>query len=347
MPGTLEPSAMWLILPGAGLVAWAATRLATGPVLRLLERRAILDHPIARSSHAAATPRGGGLALVPILIAVWGAGALVLPGAAPEVAAILALTALLAALSWLDDLRGLAIAVRLVAQVAAVALGLWALPAEGLVFQGLLPPLLDALAAGLLWLWFLNLFNFMDGIDGLAGVETVAIGMGLCLAALVAGWRLDAALYGLAAAAAALGFLHWNWPPARLFLGDVGSVPLGFALGWLLLWAAVEGLWATALILPLYYLADATLTLCRRLLRGERVWLPHRDHFYQVAARGLGSHLAVLWAVLFADLGLVGLAVGAAAVPAGDGAWLIAASLLVAALLWYLQRAGGREGHGG
>ncbi len=339
--------AMWLILPGTGLIAWAAARSATGLVLRVLERHAILDHPNQRSSHAAPTPRGGGLALIPVLIVVWGAGALVLPESAPTLDVVLALIALLAALSWLDDLRGVAIAARLATQAAAVALGLWTLPGDGLVFQGLVPPLLDTLLAGLLWLWFINLFNFMDGIDGLAGVETVAIGAGLCLAALAAGWRLDAALYSLAAAAAALGFLRWNWPPARIFLGDVGSVPLGFALGWLLLWAAAAGLWATALILPLYYLADATLTLGRRALRGERVWQAHRDHFYQRAARALGSHLAVLRAVLVANLALVGLAVAAAAAPAGGGAWLVAGAAVVSALLWYLQRAGAGEKHGG
>lgn len=343
----MEAFPIWLVVATAGLVAWVASWAGTGVVLKALERRAILDRPNQRSSHATPTARGGGLALIPVLIVVWGAGALALPASAPALDVVLALIALLAALSWIDDLRGVAIAVRLAAQAAAVALGLWLLPGDGLVFQGLLPPPLDALIAGLLWLWFINLFNFMDGIDGLAGVETVTIGAGLCLAALAAAWRPDAALYGLAAAAAALGFLRWNWPPARIFLGDVGSVPLGFALGWLLLWAAAAGLWATALILPLYYLADATLTLGRRALRGERLWQAHRDHFYQRAARALGSHLAVLRAVLLANLALVGLAVAAAAAPGGGGAWLVAGAAVVVALLWYLQRAQAGEGHGG
>jgi UDP-N-acetylmuramyl pentapeptide phosphotransferase/UDP-N-acetylglucosamine-1-phosphate transferase len=105
---------------------------------------------------------------------------------------------------------------------------------------------------------------------------------------------------------AAVGFLVWNWSPARIFLGDVGSVPLGYVLGFLLLGCAVRGYWKIALILPLYFLADATITLARRLLRGERVWHAHREHFYQQAVRrGLG-HAAVVERVIAADLVLIG-----------------------------------------
>ena len=163
------------------------------------------------------------------------------------------------------------------------------------MFQGWLPPALDMAAAALLWVWFVNLYNFMDGIDGLAGSETAAIGIGLALFAVV-GTGGDPALAAPAAAiaAAAIGFLVWNWAPARIFLGDVGSVPLGYLLGFLLLATAARGYWKFALILPLYFLADATITLLRRLARGERVWLPHREHFYQQAVqRGLG-HAAVV-----------------------------------------------------
>ncbi len=133
-------------------------------------------------------------------------------------------------------------------------------------------PGLDVAAAALLWLWFVNLFNFMDGIDGLAGSEAAAIGTGLVVFAGV-GSGLDPGLAALSgtAAAAALGFLVWNWAPARIFLGDVGSVPCGYLLGFLLLDVAARGHWKIALILPLYFLADATLTLLRRLARGELV----------------------------------------------------------------------------
>ncbi len=123
----------------------------------------------------------------------------------------------------------------------------------------------------------------------------------------------------------------WNWAPARIFLGDVGSVPLGYLLGFLLLDVAARGHWKIALILPLYFLADATLTLVRRLLRGERVWQAHRQHFYQRAVqRGLG-HAAVVRRVIAADLILIGC--GWAAENGWGLAALAAAAMVVAALL--------------
>src|SRR5207244_2759978 len=164
--------------------------------------------------------------------------------------------------AWFDVLGGLSPAVRLVARFAAVAIGMGAFGLIGPVFQGWLPLWLDRLAAALLLVWFINLFNFMDGIDGLAGSEAAAIGLGLLLFA-AAGVGHDPGLMALGAAiaAAAIGFLVWNWAPARIFLGDVGSVPLGYLLGFLLLDQAARGHWKVALILPLYFLADATITL--------------------------------------------------------------------------------------
>jgi UDP-N-acetylmuramyl pentapeptide phosphotransferase/UDP-N-acetylglucosamine-1-phosphate transferase len=204
----------------------------------------------------------------------------------------------------------------------------------GPIFGGLLPPGLDMVAAALLWVWFINLFNFMDGIDGLAGVETAALGLGIALVAAAAGMSPAFVIYGLALLAGALGFLWWNWHPARVFLGDVGSVPLGFLIGWLLLVLTKNGHWQAALILPLYYLADATITLARRGLRGDKVWQPHREHFYQQAVKRGLSHADVVRHVLVLDLVLVMLAVAAAA---GWG-WisLISAVIAVSWLLYFL-----------
>jgi UDP-N-acetylmuramyl pentapeptide phosphotransferase/UDP-N-acetylglucosamine-1-phosphate transferase len=132
-----------------------------------------------------------------------------------------------------------------------------------------------------------------------------------------------------------LGFLWWNRPPARIFLGDVGSVPIGFMLGWLLLQAAAAGLWAPALILPLYYLADASLTLARRALRGEKVWRAHREHFYQIAVRGGRGHGVVSGAVAVANVALIALSAVALATP-----WfaLVGAVVVVAVLMFWMQR---------
>lgn len=326
----------WMGLAVAFFVVFAATGIATGVVLKVLRRRAILDLPNHRSSHTIPTPRGGGIAVMAVLLPAWAAIALADGAPPPDLLAVLAGALVLAAVSWIDDLRTLGWPIRLAVQLAAVALGLAAMAEDGLFFQGYLPFWLDRLAAAFLWLWFINLFNFMDGIDGMAGTEAACLGGGLALIALATGWPGLTAPLGLAVVAAALGFLVWNWPPAKLFLGDVGSVPLGYLLGWLLLDAAVAGAWAAALILPAYYLADATITLLRRLSRGEPIFEPHAQHFYQQAVRGGSSHAEVVRAVLFANLVLIALALGATrgAVLAA----LVGAAATVAILLRYLMR---------
>jgi UDP-N-acetylmuramyl pentapeptide phosphotransferase/UDP-N-acetylglucosamine-1-phosphate transferase len=273
-------------------------------LIGVLRRGAVLDLPNARSSHVVPTPRGGGIAVIGTSVVAW----LVLwaQGIVPTASAVIALAAAaLAVVSWIDDLRGLSPGLRLLAQFAAVAAGMLVLP-QGMLFQGWLPSSLDIIAGALIWVWFVNLFNFMDGIDGIDGAEAAAIGVGIVLVALVGGAiDLGLAAPAIAVAAASLGFLVWNWPPARIFLGDVGSVPLGYLLGFLLFVLARRGEWAAALILPLYFLADASLTLLRRLLRGERVWQAHREHFYQKAVqRGL-SHAAVVKRVTVANLMLI------------------------------------------
>ena len=298
MPGAVLLAA---IIAAAGLVAGLGTR----GLIPLLRRAAVLDHPNERSLHAAPIPRGGGIALVAAILFAW--LALIVGGAvAPRLVVVLLGATLLAAISWIDDLRGLSPATRLLAQFVAIGLGMVAVMPGGPVFQFWLMPALDAVAAALLWLWFVNLFNFMDGIDGLAGSEAAAIATGLVVfATFGAGKDPGLALLAAAAGAAALGFLVWNWAPARIFLGDVGSVPLGYLLGFLLLDVAARGHWKIALILPFYFLADATVTLGRRLARGERVWHAHREHFYQRAVqRGLG-HAAVVRRVIAADLTLI------------------------------------------
>jgi UDP-N-acetylmuramyl pentapeptide phosphotransferase/UDP-N-acetylglucosamine-1-phosphate transferase len=306
----------WIWLAVASAAVFVAVAALTGVVLGWLRRRAVLDRPGPRSAHAVPTPRGGGIAVLLVLYPAW-ALAVPLAGAPARLWPVLGAGALLAAVSWLDDLRGLSPALRLPVHVLAVAVGLGAAAATGAppVFQGLLPDWLDAIAAGLLWLWFLNLFNFMDGIDAIAGTEAGSIGAGLALVLLIA-WPAASALplaaLGLTLAAAALGFLLWNRPPAKLFLGDVGSIPLGFLIGFLLLEAARGGAWAAALILPAVFLADATWTLGRRAARGANPLQAHAEHVYQSAVREIGrSHGQVVAAIAIANLALIVLALGA------------------------------------
>ena len=324
----------------AALIA-GASWAAVGVVRILLLRHAVLDHPNTRSSHTVATPRGGGIGVLIVALPAWTIVGLTVPaslsGPTMTTWAVPAGCLGLALVSWIDDLRSLGPVIRLASHALATTALVLFLP--GLVFQGLLPPLLDAAAAALLWVWFINLFNFMDGIDGIAGVETLALGGGLALAGLTTVPLVADHLQAGVLAAAVLGFLIWNRPPAKIFLGDVGSVPLGYLLGWLLLGLAATGQWQAAMILPLYYLADTTLTLGRRLLRGKRVWQAHRDHWYQQAVRAGRSHATVTGAVGLANAVLVALAVIAA--QRNDTAltgWLClaAATLLVLILLRWM-----------
>jgi UDP-N-acetylmuramyl pentapeptide phosphotransferase/UDP-N-acetylglucosamine-1-phosphate transferase len=318
---------------------------AVGLTRRYLLRHQILDRPNDRSSHETPTPRGGGIGVVAVLLAAW-VSLPSLAAAAPawgtSAAWITAAAALgLALVSWIDDLRDLGALSRLFTQFAAAAAGVALLP--GPVFQGLLPAIMDPIVAAVGLVWFVNLFNFMDGIDGISAVEAMAIGLGIAGVGLLGAGEI-AAWHGqaIAAAAAAAGFLVWNWHPARIFLGDVGSVPLGYLLGWLLLLLAATGEWEAAAILPLYYLADATLTLFRRLWRRERVWQAHREHFYQLATRRGLSHARVSGAIAALNIVLVLLALAAASpeLPASVS-WIAlgaACGLVASFLVWLAGR---------
>ena len=294
---------------------------ATRAVLR---RRQIYDRPNERSSHTVPTPRGGGIPLMagillvlllyPLLVTAQ--GRLGLLAFMPFLGALL-----LAAVSWIDDVRGLGALPRLVTQACVVIASVSLMPLSGAADQLGVPEAALQVVVALAWIWFINLYNFMDGIDGISGVETLCVALGFVVVngmiAAQGGFGIFTALLlavhaplALALFGGALGFLPWNWHPARIFLGDVGSVPLGFLIGWLMVMLIVFGQVAAALILPMYYVADATITLLRRLRRGERPWQAHREHYYQRATDGGLSHSQVSLGVLAGNLALIGCAAG-------------------------------------
>ena len=278
-----------LLLPAAiaAVVAWAALE-------GLLRRANLLPvaTPNARSLHVGQIPRGGGLAVW----AGWFAGTLWLPGDKPW---LLPLLAVIAVSLW-DDRRGVHPVVRLAVHTAAAAAWWW-LAADGA----------ELLAAVIAIVWMANLYNFMDGSDGLAGLMSI-VGFGAyAIAAWLAGAR-EAALFAALAAATA-PFLLRNAPPAQIFLGDVGSVPLGFLAavfgitGWLSGWW--PGWFPFLVFLP--FVADATVTLGRRLLAGARVWEAHREHFYQRLVQIGWSHGRTLALHALLMLGAAGSALAA------------------------------------
>jgi len=312
----------------ASVIVFLATIVATGLVLKLLRRHAIFDHPNERSSHTKLTPRGGGIAVITILILAWG---YLSPSALRlEIFTIIAAVTLLAGVSWIDDLRTLSPSIRLVAQLIAILPALFWMNLEVTIFQSFIPEPIVLVLAGFIWVWFINLFNFMDGIDGISGVQSAAIGVGITIVMMrTEEGGIDPRL-AATVAAGAIGFLCWNWHPAKVFLGDVGSVPLGFLLGWLLLNLANSGTWAAAAILPLYYFADATITILRRALRGEKVWRAHREHFYQRAVQNGRSHAVVSSGVAACNLVLICLAIYSITEP-----W-VALAVATAAVLVFL-----------
>lgn len=261
------------------LTAFILSFAGTGAAYVLLKRFQVLDNPNHRSNHATPTPRGGGLGIVvaiSFLLMIVGTGWQITAG-----------FALLAFVSFYDDLRSLPARWRFAAQVFAVILGLCAMPELSL---SPLPRWLELPLLAWAWLWFINLFNFMDGSDGLAASEAVLIAIGIMLVVLVDANPYPLLNQALILGAASVAFLPWNWHPAKIFMGDVGSIPLGFLLGYLLISLAVSGYWAAALILPAAFVVDASSTLFLRFRKGERLNQAHSDHAYQKAIRAGMTH---------------------------------------------------------
>jgi UDP-N-acetylmuramyl pentapeptide phosphotransferase/UDP-N-acetylglucosamine-1-phosphate transferase len=189
-------------------------------------------------------------------------------------------------------------------------------------------------------LWFVNLVNFMDGLDWMTVAEVVPITAALAAIGLLGYLPSQDAVISLAMCGATIGFAFFNRPIAKLFLGDVGSLPIGLLLGWLLLVLAVRGGRSAAVLLPLYYLADSTITLLRRAVRGEPVWQAHRSHFYQRATSGGFRVIDVVGRVFAVNLALAALALVTILLPSRttDIATLIAGAILVAWLLIVFAR---------
>jgi UDP-N-acetylmuramyl pentapeptide phosphotransferase/UDP-N-acetylglucosamine-1-phosphate transferase len=310
-------------------------------LLMPLLRRYALARPNARSSHRTPTPQGGGIAVVAAALLPL---AVILLAAGPDFAfawggghafgffwLVAGATVGLAVLGAIDDIRPLPVLPRLLLQALAVS----AVVMTGrTVFD--LPHWIEVPLLVLAGLWFVNLTNFMDGLDWITVAEMVPITATVALLGPFASVPEPVALVGASLCGGLLGFALFNKPVARLFLGDVGSLPIGLLVGWMLLELAGAGALAAAILLPLYHLADATLTLLRRLARRERVWEAHRSHFYQQATDNGFSALAVSGQVFGLNILLALLAAATLAWPS-TGVQIAALSvggLAVGCLLW-------------
>lgn len=302
----------WLLIP---LVAVTGLTL-TYALRRYALAKSLIDIPNARSSHSVPTPRGGGVAIVLSFLVALAVIAATGGFDWPTSIALLGAGGFVALVGFLDDHGHIAARWRLLAHFGAAfwALG-WMGGAPALQLFGMDVDLgwLGFALVVVFLVWLLNLYNFMDGIDGIASVEAICVCAGGALLYVLLD-KPDLALLPLMLAAAVTGFLFWNFPPARIFMGDAGSGFLGIVLGIMSIqagWVDPALFWSWVILLGVF-VVDATFTLVRRLLRGDKVYEAHRSHAYQYASRHFGRHLPVTLAV-----GLINLS------------WLLPIALLV------------------
>ena len=344
----LSPLALFIL---CGIVVGLSLFL-TGRLHVFLRQKAIWDMPNDRSSHQIATPRGGGIVIVGGLILLWGGLGFALALDLQYWVGWCVGLCLLAMISFFDDVMTLSALSRFSGQILVVILMLAVLPTFGLaptpkpiflpilkhmVSDSTLRDQIDLCLQGLCWLWFINLYNFMDGIDGLAGGETICISLGLiCVFGVMPSISAASELSLLCwlIISLTLGFLWWNKPPAQIFMGDVGSVPLGFILGALLLYLAGYGGQIAALLLPGYFLVDTTSRLVIRICQRQKVWQAHNQHFYQQALKRGLAHDQVSLTIMGGNIFLICLSFGSVYFTKTPGwVWIVGGSLTISGVI--------------
>jgi UDP-N-acetylmuramyl pentapeptide phosphotransferase/UDP-N-acetylglucosamine-1-phosphate transferase len=296
-----------------------------------------LAKPNARSSHRIPTPQGAGIAVIAATLAAAGLALAHIAGISSSFPlALFGATLFIAALGFADDIKPIPVLPRLLLQTMAVA----AVVLAGTCDLRLAPFLPVGIERGLLvlaGLWFVNLVNFMDGLDSMTVAEVVPITAAIALLGLTGEIPSAAAIVAAALCGAMIGFAPFNRPVAKIFLGDVGSLPIGLLLGWCLLQLAGQHHHLAAVVLlPLYYLADATVTLLRRMMRHESFWVAHRSHFYQRATDNGFTVRQVVGEVFVLNLVLAALALASIAMQsvAADAALLASGAAAVAFVLF-------------
>jgi UDP-N-acetylmuramyl pentapeptide phosphotransferase/UDP-N-acetylglucosamine-1-phosphate transferase len=297
-----------LLLLFAIFAAAVLSASATWAIRPLLLKHA-LAKPNARSSHCIPTPQGAGIAVIAATLVV--AGAII--GCADTLhlnipIVVFGATLFVAIVGFADDVKSIPVLPRLMLQAVAVGAILFTAPGDLHVIAAC-PIWIERGLLMLAGLWFVNLVNFMDGLDWMTAAEVVPVTGAMVVLGSLGDFPVLPTIVAAALCGATLGFAPFNRPVAKIFLGDVGSLPIGLLLGWCLLQLAWHQQLAVALLLPLYYLLDATVTLLRRLVRGELFWAAHRSHFYQRATENGFTALRVVSEMFVLNLGLGALAI--------------------------------------
>jgi UDP-N-acetylmuramyl pentapeptide phosphotransferase/UDP-N-acetylglucosamine-1-phosphate transferase len=332
-------SSQLLLSLAAAVPAALLSGVLTWTIRPLLVRIA-LARPNARSSHRVPTPQGAGIAVIAATL-IAAIAAITLAGTT-EIkipVAVFGATLFIAAVGFADDVHSIPVAPRLLLQGIAVAAVIVAAP-ENLRIAPACPLWIERGLLFIAGLWFVNLVNFMDGLDLMTVAEIVPLTGALVLLGWLAELPVPATIAAAALFGAMLGFAPFNRPVAKIFLGDVGSLPIGLLAGWGLLELAWHQQIAAALLLPLYYLADATVTLMRRMIRREPFWAAHRTHFYQRATDNGFSVSRVVSEVFALNMLLAALAIGSAMTSSTTTAILlfIAGSIATALLMRRFSR---------
>ncbi len=318
------------------IVLAAALSGGITPAIRPLLQRYALARPNARSSHRIPTPQGAGIAVIATTLLVAGGTAAWMGFPIPF--EVFGATVAIAIVGMVDDIRSIPVLPRLLLQAAAVGAIVYSAP-DDLTIAPDLPLMAERAIELVAGLWFVNLVNFMDGLDLMTVAEVVPITAALVLLAQLGEFHTLPAVVAAALCGAMLGFAPQNRPVAKVFLGDVGSLPIGLLLGWCLLQLAWQQHLIAALLLPLYYLTDATVTLIRRVARREPFWAAHRSHFYQRATDNGFTVLQVVSEVFWLNIVLAALAIVAAMGSDVAGAVsLLLGALAVALVLLHFSR---------
>lgn len=303
----------WKILSYLSTVIMATTvSFALTWLLMPLLRRYALAKPNARSSHKHPTPQGAGIAVIAATLVTAAVFAFTMDA---EISVnTLGATLFIAIVGAADDIKSLPVLTRLLAQTIAVG-AILSTASSHLRLYPIYPLWIEQCVLLLAGIWFINLVNFMDGLDWMTVAEVVPIGGALVALGYLGHVPPAIALIAGALGGALLGFAPFNRPVAKVFLGDVGSLPIGLLLGWCLLELAYQGYLAAALLLPLYYLADATVTMLRRLVTGDKIWTAHRCHFYQRAADNGTPVIQIVRLVFAANILLAAMAIVSVTIP--------------------------------
>jgi UDP-N-acetylmuramyl pentapeptide phosphotransferase/UDP-N-acetylglucosamine-1-phosphate transferase len=316
---------MWLELA----IVFTYSLICSRILVWALPKLRLVDLPDARRNHTGKIARGGGIAVVTAILLAnnviwtkWSYNPIVI-----------STVIILFVISLLDDIMDLPAIIRLLVQLLVS----WIVVDKVLFIDVswlplLISPFIIKILLSLMLAWFINAFNFIDGIDGMNAVQTIHIA---AVSAYFA-WHNNEVIYAqsLIIIAAMLGFLVWNWHPARIFLGDSGSIPLGFIMGYMLFKLMMQGHYAAAAIAPIYTIADTGITITKRLLAGKKIWHAHSEHYYQQAVRLGQSHSKVVIKAILFNLSLWPAIILSPSYPIPT---MLMSSIMVLAFLYHLH----------